>query len=170
MHNALRLEAGYRPRPIRFLHLADLDGWRVKVYGISAHGECPDPGFVQAAEHVARRQLPNPPIWSAVAGEEAFLSADRYGVALLIAHEGREAGFALVSWWVGENMLQHHVYVAAGDDPVAFEYLSPAGVVACVWELAVLAFERQAWVDTVLANPAGPDLDAYLASRLSAEL
>ncbi|HEV2130530.1 MAG TPA: hypothetical protein VGR27_05485 [Longimicrobiaceae bacterium] len=98
------------------------------------------------------------------------MSEDRYGVAVLIAHEGREGCFVLLSWWAGENMLQHHVYFAPAEPPFEFEYLSPTGVVACVWELAVLAFERDAWVDAVLANPSGPDLDAYLARHLSADV
>ena len=29
--------------------------------------------------------------------------------------------------------------------------------------------ERQAWVDTVLANPAGPDIEAYLACRFNGD-
>ena len=36
----------------------------------------------------------------------------------------------------------------------------PAG---CVWELAVVDFERRAWIEDVLANPDGPDLERYLA-------
>lgn len=167
---ALEPEAPYRTRPIRFLHLADLGGWRVKVYGISAHRELPAPEFVQAAGRLARERLPTPPVWSAPPGEGPVVSEDRYGVAILIAHEGREGSFALVSWWVGENMLQHQVHLTSAGPPFTFEYLSPTGIVACVWELAVLAFEREAWVDAVLANPSGPDLDAYLARHLSADV
>jgi hypothetical protein len=29
----------------------------------------------------------------------------------------------------------------------------------------VVEFERRAWIDDVIANPAGPDLDAYLSRR-----
>lgn len=160
----------YTARPVRFLRLADLGGWRVKVYGISAHRERPDPAFVEAAERLARDRLPSPPVWSAVPGAGPAVSEDRYGIGILIAHEGREGGFALVSWWVGENMLQHHVYFAPAHAPFTFEYLSPTGIVACVWELAVLAFEREAWIEAMLANPGGPDLQTYLARRLNADL
>jgi hypothetical protein len=31
----------------------------------------------------------------------------------------------------------------------------------------VIGFERAAWVRHVLANPGGPDLDAYLADQLN---
>ena len=162
------LAAPYEPRPIRFLHLAAVDGWRLKVYGISARQERPDPAAVQAALRLATERLPRP---ATTFGDEvgADLSGERYGVGVLIVHEGREGLFVLMSWWAGENMLHHHVYFAPDGPPFPFEYLSSTGVIACVWELAVLAFEREAWVETVLADPAGPDLGAYLARTLSTD-
>jgi hypothetical protein len=39
-----------------------------------------------------------------------------------------------------------------------------------VWDLAVIAFERDAWLDAVLRNPAGPDVERYLATRLDADI
>ena len=160
----------YRPRPVRFLRLARVGGWRVKTYGVSAHAEWPDPALVDAALALADRHLPRPAVAPASAlASEVPVSTERYGVAIVIAHEGLDGAFALVSWWTGENMLAHHAFVAPGP-PYAFRPLAPTGIVACVWELAVLAFERGAWVETVLANPAGPDLDAYLARRLEADV
>jgi hypothetical protein len=40
----------------------------------------------------------------------------------------------------------------------------------CIWELYVMSFERHAWIAHVLTNPDGPDLDAYLTSRLDADV
>lgn len=37
-----------------------------------------------------------------------------------------------------------------------------------VWDLDVIRFERDAYVRCVLADPAAPDLDDYLARRLIA--
>ena len=39
-----------------------------------------------------------------------------------------------------------------------------------MWELAVWAFERRAWIEHVLGNPAGPDPERYLEDRLDAEV
>jgi hypothetical protein len=39
-----------------------------------------------------------------------------------------------------------------------------------VWDLRVICFERQAWLDAVLANLAGPDLEADLTCRLSEDV
>ena len=38
---------------------------------------------------------------------------------------------------------------------------------ACVWEMPVQSFERQAWIECMLDNPKGPDLVAYAGKRLS---
>ena len=53
------------------------------------------------------------------------------------------------------------------DRPEKLEYMTPTGVIACVWDLYIIAFERKAWIDTVLNNPEGPDLDAYLGRQLN---
>lgn len=39
-----------------------------------------------------------------------------------------------------------------------------------MWDLAVVAFEQRAWLDAVLKNPRGPDLERYLAARLSEDI
>jgi hypothetical protein len=59
--------------------------------------------------------------------------------------------------------------VSPKDDPSAFTQVEnqPAG---CVWELEVVDFERRAWLEDVLSNPAGPDLDAYLERSFSRDV
>ncbi len=37
-------------------------------------------------------------------------------------------------------------------------------------DLAVLGFERDAWVESVLKRADGPDLDGYLSAQLNAEV
>jgi hypothetical protein len=71
---------------------------------------------------------------------------------------------ALIYWWQAENELHQRVFVGAGDDltelsPVT---LTPTG---CVWELGVVEFERRAWIEDVIGNPAGPDLARYMDRR-----
>lgn len=154
---SMMITTPYRTRPIRFLELYEADGWRLKVYGISATRDRPMARLVVAAKGVARQYLPSPAV-----------QVDRYGVGTLIVHEGADGNWVLLDWWVGENMLQHHVYASPLDEPERLAYISPTGLAACVWELYVLGFERQAWIDTVLANPDRPDLDAYLARQIAA--
>lgn len=42
----------------------------------------------------------------------------------------------------------------------------PPYAAACVWELPILMFERNAWVATVMSDMPGGGIDAYLAERL----
>lgn len=155
----IQLRAPYEPRPIRFLELWQDSGWRIKVYGISHCREVPPWELVRAAKTVARRCLPHPPV-----------GPNRYGVGFIGVHEGRGKNFIFIDWWVDENELQHHGFESPTDRPDALSEIPVGSAIACVWDLGVLSFERQAWVDTVLANPNGSDLDAYLARRLNTDL
>lgn len=38
------------------------------------------------------------------------------------------------------------------------------------WDAALLAFERRAWVDTMLNNPNGPNLEQYLSTQMNEEV
>lgn len=157
----VQLSAPYKPRPIRFLELWEHQGWQVKVYGISADADRPSRELVEAIKGVAAEMLPMP----AAAG-------NRYGVAFLYAHQGRDGGgFAAVNWWANENELFHHQYEASADAVADLKPVSETGGSAgCVWDLAVIEHERKAWVDCVLANDAGPDLHAYLTRILDADV
>lgn len=157
----IQVSMPYKPRPIRFLGLWEHEGWRVKVYGIAAVAERPSEELVEGIKRVAAETLPVPAV-----------DENRYGVAFLYAHEGRDGGgFASVNWWGNENELFHHQYEAAtgaGDDlrPVS----ETGGSAACVWDLAVIDHERRAWVECVLANDGGPDLTGYLTRAFEADV
>lgn len=148
----------YAPRPIRFLELWEPSGWRVKVYGIAYRSPEPRSQLLSAAKDVALHQF-----------TRAAVRHAHYGVGFLIVHDGRGANFVLVDWWANENELHSHAYISPSDDPGSLVYAAPTGPIACTWDLVVVAHERQAWVDTILTNPAGPDVDAYLAARLEGE-
>ena len=155
---ASALEAPYKPRHVNFVRREDVQGWQLKLYGIAVNGQEPRQEFVEATRDLAAQVLPQPP-----AGE------DRYGVGFAIAHDARSVGIALVYFWKSENELHQRIYVSPKDDPAAFTQVEnqPAG---CVWELEVVNFERLAWLEDVLSNPAGPDLDAYLERSFSRDV
>ncbi len=153
----LELQEPYQARPIRFLELWRESGWRLKVYGIAYQRPLPRPELIEAAKAVVRPHL-----------LEALPKC--YGVGFLGVHDGRGANFVFLDFWADENELHHHVYVSPTDKPAQLEYVTPTGLAACVWDLRVLCFERQAWIDAVLANPTGPDLERYLACRLNEDV
>jgi hypothetical protein len=152
------LEAPYQPRHVRFVRREDVDGWRIKLYGIALNGKEPDPGFVDATRDLAASLLPRP--------AEAD---DRYGVAFATAHDAKSAYIALIYWWQSENELHQRIYVSPKKTPISFRQMEnqPAG---CVWELAIVDFERRAWIEDVLANPSGPDVERYLERRLDEDV
>ncbi len=153
---AVPVQDQYRTRPVRFLELWPCDGWQVKVYGIAYQRQAPRAELVSAAKRVAQGRLPQPPH----AGERA-------GAAILIVHDALGSTWALVQWWEG-NILHHHVYGGDAATPSSL-VLVTGGPMACTYELAVIGFERQAWVDHVLAAPE-PDLGAYLSARFHGDV
>ncbi len=146
----------YQERPIRFLERWQHDHWRLKVYGIASGRPVPCDELITAAKDVAIERLDSVPA-----------ALKHYSVGFLGVHEGHTSNFVFVDWWADENELHHHVYVSPTDDPLRLTYATPTGVIACVWDLRVLAFERQAWLDTILKRPGGPDFDAYLQQQLN---
>ena len=92
---------------------------------------------------------------------EASLPAEGYGAAFGIAHDAAYP-IALVYWWQGTNELHQRSFVGETIETLAPVQWTPAG---CVYELAIVEFERRAWIEDVIGNPDGPDLDRYLSRR-----
>lgn len=149
----------YAPRPIRFLELWQVEGWRLKLYGIASVRPSPRPELVRAAKQVGLCHLRSLP---------AGLS--HYHVGFLGVHDGRTANFVFLDFWADENELHHHVYVSPTAQPDQFTYVTPTGLSACVWDLHLQAFERDAWVRHVLLPGGTPRFEDYLAATLNADV
>lgn len=151
----------YQTRPIRFLGLEKCGEWNIKVYSISSKKEYADARFIALAKA-------NLPLWLA---NVSSTQLPNYQVATLIVHEGKDACFAVISWWVDENMLQLFAYWANVTPPTEFQLISDKGMVSCVWEMAVLWFERNAWVEEVLKQPHHLSaIDNYLSKHLNRDM
>jgi hypothetical protein len=139
----------YRARPIRFLELWQPAGWRLKVYGIAYGQPAPRPEFVAAAKRLALAVLPAEP---------------GYGVGFLGAHQARTGYYAFVCWWASENELHHRLFL--GPSLEELRPAEPADSTACVWDLAVIDFERRAWHELVVKRADAPEVEVYLAQRM----
>jgi hypothetical protein len=143
---------------LRFLATCDVDGWKIKTYGIAPAAARPRPELIRAARRRAATALPDRP--------------DRdgaFGVGFLIVRDGPERCLAMVDWWAHLDELYQRVFAAPAALPQALAPQdSPA--IGGVCELAVTAHERSAWLRHVLANPAGWDIDGYLADTLETDL
>ena len=147
----------YAPRTIAFQGVRSVGRWRVKDTIITVRGSAAHfPDVVDAARVTADRVLGTVP------------DTDRdAGVAFLTVHLGTAGVWLLLDRWEDAVILRHHHFRAPVDDPTRFVDVSDQHYGPCVWELAVQAHERQAWITHVLANPDGPNLERYLADGLS---
>jgi hypothetical protein len=144
----------YQPRSIRFIELFHHSEWTIKIYSISVSQE-----FVKQKNiEKAKKQLEQ---WLSLSNMNTLTT---YQVATLIIHEGKEGCFAIINWWIDDNMLQQYVYLANHEEE-PFQLYSSNGIVTCVWELSVIWFERNVWVQHVLVE--NPNFQAYLQCQLN---
>lgn len=149
----------YQTRPIRFLELWQPDDWKIKVYGIASGRPEPRDELVHAAKTVAAERIAEMPP-----------TMTHYSVGFLGVHDGLTSNFVFIDWWADENELHHHVYKSPCDDLGQLTCTTPTGVIACVWDLRLIAFEREAWLETVLKSDGDADPDAYLLRRLNEDV
>lgn len=138
----------YVARPIAFLELWQPGHWMLKVYGIAYGRSAPRPELVDAAKRLALEVLPLEPL---------------YGAGFIGAHDARGGCYAFVDWWADENELHHKNFL--GPSPDELRAAGPDDSTACVWDLAVIDFERRAWQELVVKQAGAPDLGTYLARR-----
>lgn len=153
----MTISSPYKSRAIRFLEIHEQDGWKIKIYSISAKSLTVNTKYVETAKQQLSQWLSKHNIYALAT----------YNVATLILHEGKEGCFAIVNWWTDENMLQHYVFFASNENETGFKSFADNSIITCVWELEVLWFERNAWVEYVLQNPDNPDIKAYLHAFLN---
>jgi len=154
----IELHGVYRPRPIRLLELWSVKGWQLKVYGIAYDSPAPEQQLIDAVKTAARTILPQP-----------AQSDVRYGIGFICAHQGRTISIAFVDWWENEDELHHKMFVAERSDGWQLRPARDDELTACSWDLAVVGFERNAWVRHVL-QPPEPDVEAYLNEHLNEDV
>jgi hypothetical protein len=145
------LAHNYHQRMGRFVSEERLGDWRLKLYGLAAPEKGVRPELLEATRRLARESLPP-------------VDDDRHGAAFAIAHDARFP-IALIYWWQGLNEIHHRIFAGAdGGDPTDLSEITgqPMG---CVWELGIVEFERRAWIEDVIGNPDGADLDRYMSRR-----
>lgn len=145
----------YRPRPIRFLKIIQFGDWQLKYYGLSYAPDGPPEAAIHAAETLAIAHLGELPA-----------EADNYKLGFIGLHTGRGGHFCFIDWWTAVKELYHHTFVSPLEDPTAWKETTQKGLIACTWDLRVLAHERNAWENHILKKPLQPNTDGYLADRL----
>ncbi len=146
----------FSPRPIQPHGITLLSGWRLKLYSV-LYGPAPlDRAVYDAALPQVAGQLPQPPI-----------APGRFGSGFIIMHQGRGMHYLVLNWWASHNELFSRILVR--------EFSAPAwrpagdGESACVWDLEIIWFERNAFIESVLARDP-PDIEAYLRKSLTVQV
>lgn len=153
------LSEEYAPRRIEPLGLTTLRGVRLKRYAIVYGPEAVDEGLMTTAETLAEDALGDLP------GDH-----DDHGVGFLAVREGRGVNFMFMGLWTNENELRQFVWKGAGVESSGYAAVPFGGPTVCVWDLALMMKERDAWVEHVLRQPATPDVEAYLADQVGTAL
>lgn len=150
----------YKPRKVEFEQLLKVGDWRVKVYTITNRGAF-------KSRKVLENALANLPKWLARSKKFGFPT---YGAAFLIVHEGRDGVWSLINWWIGGEMLRSLTFYTTDDDPNEFKITPKEGGMACVWEMAVISYERAMWVEYILRRADNPDFEGYLQNYICGEV
>lgn len=149
------MPSAYSPRRIRFVELREAHGWRLKLYTILHEERESVPELLAAAADTAFGSLPRPAV-----------TPDRYGVGILSVHRGSSYDFVTVSYWCYETELRSHAFMRPSSGSYLLEPVTSSELSSDVWDIRLQAFERDAWVETVL-RPGTDDLSGYLERRLT---
>lgn len=137
------------PRTAAFHGIVERAGHRLKGYSV----RFADPPVVWEAHRegieLALAALP-----------EAKPDAGRPGLGFLIVHRGRAAEYVVLAWWDRQNELPVRVFVR-NEGPWRPTNESES---FCVWDLELIAAERDAYVETILA---GGTAEEYLGRRVA---
>lgn len=133
----LDLAVEYHSRATRSLGSRELAGHLVKSYAIEAPGRTLTTTLHQAADRLAAAQLS---LDRAVGG---------LGIGCLIVHSGGDGDYVLLLSWIEGLMSRLAIFTAPKGQPELLRP-APAGLAPCVWEAAVLAHERDAFVRRIL--------------------
>lgn len=141
-------------RPTCFAGSRKHRGWRLKVYDIRRRDEPIEEGPYGVALEKLLEQLPEPAI-----------TTDRPGVGFIIRHQGHEFQYAVLCWWDSQDELVLRILVRKRQDSSATWGPPTAAQSICVYDLSVIWFERNAYIEHVLAPQDGPNVDAYFAAH-----
>lgn len=145
----------YQPRRITTLQTVELYPWRWKQYYIAFDASCYDEPLIAASTASLNRLL-----------ARAGLPAE-YQVGFSIIHAGRDMNFVIHGYWTNGNELALAVFKALpGRVDQIVRSDNNGSSIACVWDLAVIGHERQAWIDHIL-GPETPNVDAYLNTTMN---
>jgi len=159
---AVMTRARYRKRQVSFLGIEEHRGWAIKQYLILGAGRRREEGEFLLAHH-SRTLLAALPR----AGSTDAPDLTNGSHAILIVHAGERANWYLLVWWVNGDTLRQKMFRGAREDATTLEDITDRGLIGRVWELAILEFERRAWIKIMMPDKGAPDPQRYLTTALT---
>ncbi|WP_137934847.1 hypothetical protein [Mesorhizobium comanense] len=146
----------YHPRRVSNLGQWDIGGLKLKVYGLVAHGKRVDDLMQALAQSFVRED-----VLARVADE-----GHDNGMGFVIIHPGELGVSISAHWWIQGSVLCQHIYrkLYAAIEPMD---TVKRPVIACVWELALINAEQEAWRKTMMKSAPSPS--AYMHARADFE-
>jgi hypothetical protein len=127
----------FQPRPLTVLGIQQVAGYRVKRYAIRLGDGPIDMARFDAGWDLVPDILPRPAI-----------AAERPGVGFAILHQGRTGDYVILSWWDQQNELPTRILVR----DLSGWRSAESSESFCVWDLRVMWWEREAYVNSILAG------------------
>ena len=146
----------YLPRRIAPQGLWSDDERTLKAYAIQRDPDASSPMLADVVATAARAAALQ------VLREQA--GPRDHDLGYVIVHVGEEAVWLLVDWWITGGIVCQRMLSAPLARPTQFEPVA-APALACVWELAVIAHERDAWIRHMLRE--APDAQGYLDDQMA---
>lgn len=147
----------YSPRLVSHIGNRDIGGFRLKVYSILGPGRSENESIIEAALTTVASKL-----------SDVRQSADEASLGFVILHLGEHANWLLVDRWVFGDSLKQTNLRSSLAAPTALAPVDDPDLMACVWEAAVIEFERQAFIRTMMTTE--PDESRYLSTILNGEV
>lgn len=146
----------YQPRTVSHMGQWEIGDLELKVYGLLADGTAIDEPTVLLAQSVVRRDM-----LLRVRDE-----GDSNGMGFVIIHPGTLGLTIAAHWWTQGSVLCQHVYrkLYSAAEPMD---TARRPAVGCVWELALINAEQEAWRKTMMKDK--PDPSAYMEERAAFE-
>ncbi|ACT08473.1 conserved hypothetical protein [Dickeya chrysanthemi Ech1591] len=128
----------YQKRSVEFLGVLSVGRDKLKVYYLKSQKQ---------PHQVPSREMQQAWLEQGI-GVDDFPSDHHVGFAIF--HHADDGVYLLISTWCDANMMRHRVFSI--DDAGKLHSLEQTKIIACVWELEVMFYERNAWITQVMVS------------------
>ncbi|MGH6762167.1 MAG: hypothetical protein ACRECW_11340 [Phyllobacterium sp.] len=141
----------YKPRAAWFEGFVDCGPAKIKLSIIQAgdKGRLASDTLAKARQKIAL-------------ASDRLAASNHLGAGYAVLHEGEQGLWLLLHWWLDGGISTQIVWRSDLRGTIEFIDADPL-LMACVWELGIIDFERRAWMETAMS---GKPVSDYLTRTL----